>query len=90
MQEHILSWITFIPLIGMTLILCVPKTNTGLIKAISLVATGLPLVLATWLYFGLFQKSVAGPQFVQQLAAPSQNFVYVLAAKEQQGKESAA
>jgi NADH-quinone oxidoreductase subunit M len=67
MQEHILSWITFIPLVGMALILCVPKTNTGLIKAISLVATGLPLVLATWLYFGLFQKSVAGPQFVQQL-----------------------
>jgi large subunit ribosomal protein L10 len=29
-------------------------------------------------------------QFVQQLAAPSQNFVYLLAAKEQQGKESAA
>lgn len=29
-------------------------------------------------------------QFVQQLAAPSQNFVYVLAAKEQQGKESSA
>ena len=29
-------------------------------------------------------------QFVQQLAAPSQNFVYVLAAKEQQGKEGAA
>ena len=28
-------------------------------------------------------------QFVQQLAAPSQNFVYLLAAKEQQGKESA-
>lgn len=67
MQEHILSWITFIPLIGMALILCVPKTNTGLIKAISLAATGLPLVLATWLYFGLFQKSTAGPQFVQQL-----------------------
>ena len=27
-------------------------------------------------------------QFVQQLAAPSQNFVYLLAAKEQQGSPS--
>jgi NADH-quinone oxidoreductase subunit M len=41
----------------MIAILFVPKTNTGLIKNVSLVFTGIPLVLATWLYFGIFDKS---------------------------------
>ena len=34
---------------------------------ISLVATGLPLVLATWLYFGLFDKSEAGLQLIERV-----------------------
>jgi NADH-quinone oxidoreductase subunit M len=51
----------------MGLILCVPKANTGLIKAISLAATGLPLVLATWLYFSLFQKSSGSLQLVERI-----------------------
>jgi len=67
MHEHILSWITFLPLIGMTAILMVPKENVSLIKGISLVATGLPLVLATWLYFGLFDKSSAELQLVERI-----------------------
>jgi len=67
MQEQVLSWITFLPLIGMVAILFVPKANTGLIRTFSLIATGLPLVLATWLYFGLFDKSSAELQFVQHV-----------------------
>ncbi len=67
MAEHILTWITFIPLIGMGVILLVPKANTALIKTVSLVATGLPLVLATWLYFGLFDRSVADLQLVERV-----------------------
>jgi NADH-quinone oxidoreductase subunit M len=66
MQEHILSWIVFLPLIGMAAILLVPRTNTQLVKTISLVATGLPLALATWVYFGLFDKSEAGLQLVER------------------------
>ncbi len=58
-MDHILTWITFIPLIGMTAILFVPRTSTSVVKWISLVATGIPLVLATWLYFGLFEKTDA-------------------------------
>ncbi|MEM7305957.1 MAG: NADH-quinone oxidoreductase subunit M [Planctomycetota bacterium] len=64
MQDHILSWIIFLPLIGMTAILCVPKTNVSLIKTLSLVFTGIPLVLATWLYFGLFDKTTGEIQQV--------------------------
>ena len=67
MSEHILSWITFIPLIGMALLLFVPRTNTQAIKAVALVATGLPLVLATWLYFGLFEKTSGALQLEEQV-----------------------
>jgi len=64
MQEHILSWITFVPLIGMLAIILVPRSSTAMVKAISVAATTVPLILATWLYFGLFQKGTADLQFV--------------------------
>ncbi len=66
MTEHILSWIVFIPLIGMAAIMCVPRGNNSAVKMISLVATGLPLVLATWLYFSLFDKSSSALQFQEE------------------------
>jgi len=67
MEANILTWITFIPLIGMTAILLLPKTSLGAVKGVSLVATAIPLVLATWLYFGLFQKGTADLQLVQDV-----------------------
>ncbi len=67
MKEHVLSWITFIPLIGMAAILLVPKRSIGAVKAISLVATAIPLILATQLYFGWFTKGEAGLQLVERL-----------------------
>ncbi len=66
MHEHILSWITFIPLIGMAAILFVPRQNTGLTKTIALVTSGIPLLLATWLYFGLFERTSDALQFVER------------------------
>ncbi|MCA8980097.1 MAG: NADH-quinone oxidoreductase subunit M, partial [Planctomycetes bacterium] len=66
MESHILSWITFIPLIGTAVILLLPKRSTGAIKGVSLVATFLPLVLATQVYFGLFDKSASGYQLVER------------------------
>jgi len=66
MTEHILSWITFIPLIGMAAILFVPRENVGLVRTLSLIATGIPLVLATWLYFGLFDKGTGDLQFIER------------------------
>jgi len=67
MESQILSWITFIPLIGMALILLLPKTALSAIKGVSLAATAIPLVLATWMYFGLFQKGTADLQLVQDI-----------------------
>ncbi len=66
LTDHILSWITFLPLIGMVAILFVPKTNVGAIKLISLVFTGLPLILSTYLYFGPFDKAEAGLQLTER------------------------
>src|SRR5882672_6339819 len=67
MTEHLLSWITFIPLIGMGLIFFVPSANTALVKTIAMIATGIPLLLATWLYFGLFDKATGELQFVERV-----------------------
>src|SRR5262245_898139 len=67
MTEHILSWITFVPLIGMGLILLVPRTNVTLVKTLALAATAVPLVLATWLYFGLFDKQSSDLQLREQV-----------------------
>ncbi|MEW6073513.1 MAG: NADH-quinone oxidoreductase subunit M [Planctomycetota bacterium] len=66
LHDHLLSWITFLPLIGMALILFVPKREIAAIKLVSLVCTGLPLVLATWLYFGVFDKTQAGLQLTER------------------------
>jgi len=67
-HSSILTWITFIPLIGMGVILLVPKERMALIKLITGVATFIPLVLATMVYFGQFQKGVPGYQLVQSLS----------------------
>ena len=68
MTDHILSWICFLPFLGMAAILFVPKTNVSLVKTISLVATGIPLVLATWVYFGLFEKGTAELQLTERFS----------------------
>ena len=67
MNAHVLSWIVFIPLIGMAVILALPKTAMNAVKGVSLAATFVPLVLSTQLYFGAFNTTTADYQFVQQL-----------------------
>jgi NADH-quinone oxidoreductase subunit M len=67
MDATILSWITFIPLAGMAVIMCLPKQATSAIKGVALTATFLPLVLATRLYLQLFDKDTADYQFVQNI-----------------------
>jgi len=60
----LLNWIIFIPLIGMTAILMLPKRSVGTIKLVSLVATFIPLVVATWLYFWGFERGTPEMQWV--------------------------
>ncbi len=65
-MDNILSWIVFLPLIGSALLLCVPKGANSAIKGISLVFTGIPLILSTMVYFGDFDTAVAGYQLVER------------------------
>src|SRR3990172_1608038 len=67
----VLTWITFLPIIGMVAVLIVPKGNDGALKWIPAAATLLQLVLAVMVYFN-FDKtmtginSVEGMQFVEK------------------------
>jgi NADH-quinone oxidoreductase subunit M len=67
-MEHILSWITFVPLIGMAVVICLPKGATGAIKSVSMVAAGISLVLATIAWFAYDASTGAtGYAFVQEI-----------------------
>ena len=61
----LLSWLTFLPLIGMCVVLLLPASNLRAIKITAGVFTFIPLVLATQMYFGTFDKTVSGYQMVQ-------------------------
>ncbi len=68
MKENILSWITFVPLIGMAIVMLLPKGATGLIKGVSLVATGISLVFATMAWFWYDPAiGATGYAFVQEI-----------------------
>ena len=64
-MSHVLSWMTFSPLIGMLLILCVPGRMKGLIRWISVAASSVPLVLAIYVY-GTFNTTTAEMQLVER------------------------
>jgi len=48
-----LSLITFVPLLGMAAILCIPKEKKEVIKTVAAAATLLPMILSVFVYFGL-------------------------------------
>jgi len=64
-SQHILSWIIFIPLLGVSLILFVPKRYPDLMKTIALLATMPPLWWAARLYLE-FDRRNGGFQFVEK------------------------
>src|SRR5512139_3115354 len=75
-MEYILSYMTFIPLLGAGIILCLPRDGHQLIKWTALVATIPPLLLAVWLFVH-FDRSMPGFQFQQRAAwIPSFNIEY--------------
>jgi NADH-quinone oxidoreductase subunit M len=64
-MEHILSWIAFMPLMGVALTLLVPKGQNRALRAVALLTTGSVLALLTWLAFFVFKSSAGGLQFVE-------------------------
>ena len=63
MTEHILSWITFLPLLGALLLLATPSGRPGLRRGVALGATSLVTVLAAFLWSS-FDGASAGAQSV--------------------------
>jgi NADH-quinone oxidoreductase subunit M len=85
-DSHILSLMTFIPLLGGAIILCLPKGNDSLVKIVAAVASFIPIPLAVKLWFG-FDRAAAGVntynqfQFVEHYRwIPSINVDYFMGA----------
>ena len=64
MSDHILSWMTFFPVIGAAVIAFVPKDRKEIVKTVAAAAAAVPLILAVQLFMN-FDRSVSGFQFVE-------------------------
>ena len=62
----ILTWMTFIPLLGAAVVLALPGNRPSWIRWTSVVATGIPLGLGVMLFLD-FDRSNAGIQFVERV-----------------------
>jgi len=65
MQGHLLTWATFLPVIGMAVILLIPSGRKDATKIVAAVATGIQLFVTILLFAG-FDRSATGMQFVEQ------------------------
>ena len=61
----ILSVMTYIPLLGMIIILALPRNNPNLVRWVAVGVTAIPLALGVYLYLS-FDRSTASMQFVEQ------------------------
>ena len=61
MEHEILTLVTFFPLIGVILLLFVPKQQTDTIKSLSLIISFVTFLLSVWLYF-MFDPIANGMQ----------------------------
>lgn len=78
MDTSILSWIIWIPVIGMVAIALVPRENVKMIKGITAAATGIQF-LVTLLLWNRFDLSDGGFQFMERAEwIPSFNITYIL------------
>jgi len=64
-DSHILTLMTFIPLLGGALILCVPKGKDDAIKGIAAVASFIPVLLAARV-FSIYDRGLAGVNVADQ------------------------
>ena len=78
MMEHILSWLIWLPVIGIAVILFIPREKESLIRLTAAVATGIQLLLSLLLW-SRFDSSLGTFQFVEKLEwIPSINIFYSL------------
>lgn len=78
MEDHVLSWIVFFPLIGAAVILFLPKGQDELMKRVAALATFFPLIMALYIFIK-FDRAAAGFQFVEKASwIPYFNIDYFL------------
>src|SRR6185369_15402446 len=65
-MENILTYMTFIPLLGAVAILCLPRDRHDLIRYTAVAATIPPLLMAAWLFVN-FDRATPGFQFQQHV-----------------------
>jgi NADH-quinone oxidoreductase subunit M len=66
MDQWILTLLTFVPVTGAAVILCVPSEQKNTIRWLALLTTGICLLLAMWL-FNAFDRANPAMQFVVQM-----------------------
>ncbi|TAH39359.1 MAG: NADH-quinone oxidoreductase subunit M [Planctomycetota bacterium] len=66
MEQYLLTLITFLPALGMLVILALPGTAVHAIRWCAALFTGAVLALSTWLYFWGFDPASPGMQFTEQ------------------------
>ncbi len=77
-MNHVLSWITFFPIIGMVVVLFLPRERLNLVRWTAAVTSAVPLVLSIWL-FANFDRSTAAMQFVERVGwIPRFNISYFM------------
>ncbi len=78
MDQFILTFLTFIPILGAIVILFVPGTQKNLVRWIAVGTTGICLLLAVWLFMD-FDRSEAGMQYMVRVDwIPSFNIQYFI------------
>src|SRR5215467_288923 len=76
MESHILTLMTFIPIAGMVIVLCLPNAAHNLIRWTAAITTVPPLLLAIWLFVN-FDRTEVGFQFQEHYKwIPSFNIEY--------------
>lgn len=77
-MEYILSYLVFLPIIGMGVIAFIPRDKSDLIRIVAAVTTGLQFAL-TLVLWNSFDNSVGTMQFMEKAEwIPSLNISYIL------------
>jgi NADH-quinone oxidoreductase subunit M len=77
-ETYVLTWMTFVPLVGAAVILCLPSKQERAIRWVGVAATVPPLLLSVWLLQHFDPRNTA-PQFVHRFPwIQSYNIEYFL------------
>lgn len=77
-MEHVLTYMTFIPVAGMVVVLLLPSKSPNLIRWVSAAFTVPPLLLACWLLAN-FDSTKPGLQFIERASwIPAYNIQYLV------------